>query len=319
MSGAALAPRHWAQMGESTFVLGIWLLYWIHRVLGRWPFRVVVMPVVFVYWLTRPSLRAASLGYLERLEQHTGALGHRPTARDGLRHIARFADTMLDKLLAVSGRYPFGTIRTEGREAFYAQAGSGRGGIIVTAHLGCLELCRVMADRRGEVKLNILVHTRHAERFNRILKRLSPDADVHLLEVTELGPGTAVDLEARVSAGEYVVIAGDRVPVHSTQAVTADFLGHPAPFPAGPWVLAALLRCPIFLLGCIREADGYTIRFEPLAQSVVLPRKTRMAALQGHVQAYADRVSALLVRSPYDWFNFFPFWEPVHALRDPGA
>jgi predicted LPLAT superfamily acyltransferase len=319
VSSAAAAPRHWAEMGESTFVLGIWVLYWIHRFLGRWPFRIVVMPVVFVYWLTRPSLRASSLEYLTRLEAHTGALGHPPRMGDGLRHIARFADTMLDKLLAVSGRYPFGTIRTEGREAFYAQARGRRGGIIVTAHLGCLELCRVMADRRGEVKLNILVHTRHAERFNRILKRLSPEADVHLLEVTELGPGTAVELEARVAAGEYVVIAGDRVPVNSTQAVTADFLGHPAPFPAGPWVLAALLRCPIFLLGCIREESGYTIRFEQLAASVVLPRKTRLEALRGHVQTYADRVAALLVRSPYDWFNFFPFWEPVDAVRNRSA
>lgn len=306
--------RHWAQMGETTFVGGIWLLYWIHRLFGRWPFRFFVMPVVFVHWLLRPVVREASLQYLGRLEAHSGAIGHAPTWRDSVRHVARFADTMLDKLLAVSGRYPFSNIRTEGRDAFYAQARSGRGGIIVTAHLGCLELCRVMASRRGEVKLNILVHTRHAAQFNRILQRLSPETDVHLLEVTDLGPSTAVELDRRVAAGEYVVIAGDRVPVHSTQTVTCDFLGHPAPFPVGPYVLAALLRCPIFLLGCFRERNGYTIHFEQLAERIELPRKTRVQALTTHAQHYADRVTALLVRSPYDWFNFFPFWDPVHVL-----
>lgn len=306
--------RHWAQMGETTFVGGIWLLYWIHRLFGRWPFRLLVTPVVFAHWLLRPVVRTSSLQYLDRLQAHTGALGHAPTWVDSLRHVARFADTMLDKLLAVSGRYPFANIRTEGRDAFYEEALRGRGGIIVTAHLGCLELCRVMASRRGQVKLNILVHTRHAAQFNRILQRLSPETDVQLLEVTELGPAAAVELNARVEAGEYVVIAGDRVPVQSSQTVTADFLGHPAPFPAGPYVLAALLRCPLHLLGCFREGPGYTIHFEQLAERVELPRKTRVQALTVYAQRYADAVSALLQRSPYDWFNFFPFWEPVHVV-----
>ncbi len=306
--------RHWAQMGETTFVGGIWLLYWVHRRFGRWPFRLVVMPVVFLHWLARPVVRRASLQYLQRLQTHTGALGREPTWRDSVRHVARFADTMLDKLLAVSGRYPYANVRTEGREAFYAQARSGRGGIIVTAHLGCLELCRVMASRRGEVKLNILVHTRHAAQFNRILQRLSPESDVQLMEVTDLGPSTAVELERRVAAGEYVVIAGDRVPVQSTQTVTCDFLGHPAAFPSGPYVLAALLRCPLFLLGCFHEGDGYTIHFEQLAEQIELPRRARVQVLTTHAQHYAARVTELLRRSPFDWFNFFPFWDPVHVL-----
>ena len=41
MDGARLqAPvRHWAQIGEETFVAGIWLLYAVFRVAGRLPFR----------------------------------------------------------------------------------------------------------------------------------------------------------------------------------------------------------------------------------------------------------------------------------------
>ena len=29
---------HWAHVGESTFVAGMWFLYQMHRFLGRWPF-----------------------------------------------------------------------------------------------------------------------------------------------------------------------------------------------------------------------------------------------------------------------------------------
>lgn len=311
-----MTARHWADMGESTSVAGIRLLYWVHRLFGRWPFRVCVFPVVFVHWLLHPSLRATSLQYLRRVEAATGAIGHEPGARDSLRHVSLFAEAMLDKLLAVSGRYRIAGVRTEGRDQLYGAAESGRGGLIVTAHLGCLEIGRAMAGDRGKVCLNILVHTRHARRFNRLLRRLDPDSDVNLIEVTGIGPETAVLLADKVAAGEYVVIAGDRVPVFASQTVDVEFLGHSAPFPSGPWVLASLLKCPVWFMGCIHEGGSYTIRFVHLTGQVVLARASRVEAITGLATRYAAEVTALLRRSPYDWFNFFPFWDQTHAQRD---
>lgn len=303
---------HWAGMGEHTFVFGIWLLYWVHRLCGRRLFRAAMYPVVLTHWLSRPALRAASRQYLTRLEAATGALGRAPNWRDSVRHVALFAETMLDKLLAVSGRYR-GRVESFGDDEVYQAALAGRGGVIVTAHLGCLELCRVLADRRPGFRLNVLVHTRHAERFNRLMRRLGGDDGVRLLEVTEINPATAVMLAERVAAGEYVAIAGDRVPVFASQTVDAEFLGHRAPFPVGPYVLASLLRCPLYLLGCIHQGEGYALHFERLAERVELPRGRREAAMAGYAQRFAVAVGGLLARSPYDWFNFFPFWDQPHV------
>ena len=93
------APRHWAQIGEETFVAGIWLLYAVFRVAGRLPFRLVLYPVVLWYWLFRPSARRASLEYLGHLQEATGALGRAPGRRESIRHFLSFADTILDKVL----------------------------------------------------------------------------------------------------------------------------------------------------------------------------------------------------------------------------
>ncbi len=311
------ATRHWADIGESTFVFGIWTLYSIYRLFGRWPFRICLYPVVFAHWLTRPLARAASLDYLRRLQAATGALRHPPGRRDSLRHIALFAETILDKLLAIGGRYRFDRVRVQGREPLAEQIARGEGGVIVTAHLGCLELCRVMAGRGNKPKVNILVHTRHAERFNRMLKRLNPDSDLRLMEVTEVTPATAVQLAERVDAGEFVVIAGDRVPVFAGQTVKVEFLGRVAPFPVGPYILAALLKRPLYLVGCIHEGLGYTICFERIAERVELPRGRREAALAEYAGRYVAALTRLLVRSPFDWFNFFPFWDQTNAPTPP--
>ncbi|MCD6076569.1 MAG: lipid biosynthesis acyltransferase [Ramlibacter sp.] len=303
------APLHWARIGESTCAAGIWFLYGVHAVVGRRVLRAVLWPVVLFYAATQPRARRASLDYLRRMQQAHGAIGAEPDARHWLRHLMSFAETLLDKLLATSGRYAFANVRLEGQEEVEALLAQGRGALLVTAHVGCLELCQALATRMPGLRLTVLVHTRHAQRFNAILRRLNPGQRVELLQVTDVNAATAVELERRVRDGEFVAIAGDRVPVDGGRTVTVPFLGAPAAFPVGAYVLASLLACPLLMLGCVREGAGHVVRFDMLAEQVQLPRAGREQALQHWGLLFAQRLEALLVRAPYDWFNFFQFWD----------
>jgi predicted LPLAT superfamily acyltransferase len=318
----AVAP-HWASLGEHTFVAGIKLLFWIYRVLGRLPFRLCLYPVVVYYWATRRDARHASLDYLRRLQAARGALGHSPTWRDTLRHFLAFAETILDKLLAMSGGIAESAARVEGEDGLRALNEQGRGAIIVTGHIGCMELSRVNAERHRGMRLNVLVHTRHAERFNRMLQRLHPNSDVRLIQVTEVNPATAIFLADKVAQGEFVAIAGDRVPVRQSMTVAADFLGESAQWPVGPYVLAALLKCPLYAMACVREVEeasgreGYVLRIRCLAEQVVLPRRARQEAMAAHAQQFAGWLEEVLARAPLAWFNFFPFWRQGAVLPSP--
>ncbi len=300
---------HWARIGESTFAAGVWFLYGVHAVAGRRLLRALLWPVVLFYACTQPRARRASLDYLRRMEAAHRVFGEPPGTRHWWRHLMAFAETLLDKLLAVSGRYRFQHVRLEGQEHVDRLLATGRGALLVTAHVGCLELCQALATRLPGLRLTVLVHTRHAQRFNAILRRLDPQSRVELLQVTEVTAATAVELERRIQAGGFVAIAGDRVPVASGRTADARFLGAMAPFPVGAYVLASLLACPLLMLGCIREGAGHTVRFEPMAERVVLPRAGRDQALAGWAADFAARLERLLVRAPYEWFNFYPFWE----------
>jgi predicted LPLAT superfamily acyltransferase len=287
----------------------MWCLYWINRLLGRWPFRVALAPVVLYFFFRQGGVRSASRAYLERLQATTQALGHDVTWRDTFRHITLFAETVLDKALAIGGRYQFEHLEFVGRDVMVQSFEAGRGGLLLTAHMGALEVVRANAQKKG-LKLNILVHTRHAERFNGMLRRLDPDSEVNLLQVSDFSPATAATLAERVDRGEFVVIAGDRVPVSvEGRVVWAPFLGKNAPFPIGPWVLAAALKCQVVFLTTLHHGDGYRVTFEKFRDRIDLPRKDREAALQAVVADYAQKLEALCRASPYDWFNFYPFWE----------
>ena len=307
MTSAARAT-HWAEMGESTFAVGLWILYGVHRLFGRFPLRLLLYPVVTYYWLTQPVARRASLDYLGRMQRAHGVLGATPGWRQSLRHFLSFAETIADKTLAFSGRYRFEDVRYVGREAVDEMIARGQGAILMTAHMGCLELCQAAADHQPGLKLTVLVHTRHAERFNRVLRRLNPHCSVKLLQVTDVDAATAVMLAERVAAGEFVAIAGDRVPVKPSKTTRARFLGQEATFPVGAYVLASLIKCPLLLLGCVREPQGHVVYFERLAERVDLPRGQRNEHIATLAAVFAQRLEALLVKAPYDWFNFFPFW-----------
>jgi predicted LPLAT superfamily acyltransferase len=310
---------HWAQIGESTFAAGIWFLYGVHAVAGRRVLRALLWPVVLFYSFTQPAARRASLDYLRRMQSAHGVIGAQPGTAHWLRHLMSFAETLLDKLLASAGRTRWDAIRVEGQAEIDTLLARGQGAVLVTAHVGCLELCQALAARLPNLQLTVLVHTRHAERFNRILRKLNPANPVRLLQVTEVTAATAVELDQRVKAGELVAIAGDRTPVGGGRSVQAPFLGAPAAFPVGAYVLASLLQCPLLMLGCVRERGGHVVRFELLAERIALQRSGRDAALAGWAALFAARLEALLVRAPYDWFNFFPFWAgdtpPAQATR----
>jgi predicted LPLAT superfamily acyltransferase len=312
--------RHWANINEATFAAGMRLLFWICRIFGRWPFRVVLYPVVLWYVLTQPRARRASAGYLERVSACDPASKVKPGFMAVLRHFAAFAESILDKMLLWGGLFNVDNTVLHGQERILDCMAQGRGGLMICAHLGNLELCRVLSKQQPGLKLTVLVHTKHARVFNQLLAQLDPDSELNLMQVTEMSPATAMLLNERIERGEFVVIAGDRIPVSPNPRVaTAPFLGHDAPFPVGPYILASILQCPVYMLFALRTAQSSELHFELLSESVKLPRKEREQVLAGLTAQYAARLQYFCLRAPMQWFNFYDFWqlpmEPSHASR----
>ena len=301
--------RHWAQIDEVGFIAGMRLLFWLGRVFGRWPFRVVLYPVLLWYVLAKPCARAASKDYLRRIAELDGSAGRVIGVMDVLQHFASFGESILDKLLLWCGLFDTSAVEIHGVEQIAAQIAGKRGGLIISSHLGNLELCRVMSKRQPGLKLTVLLHTKHATRFNQLLAQINPDSQLNIVQVTELTPHMAALLEEKIDHGEFVAIAGDRIPVAPQPRVAqARFLGARAPFPVGPYVMANLFQCPVYLLFSFSRGRRWEIYIELFRRSIALPRKDRSAALDALAGAYAARLETYCRQAPLQWFNFYEFW-----------
>jgi predicted LPLAT superfamily acyltransferase len=309
-----MKKNHWADLGESTFVAGIWFLYGVYCLFGRLPFRFFLYPVVSYYWLTRPVARRSSLEYLQRLQESRHVFGKPSGLWQGYKHFIQFGETLLDKLLAIGGNYPVENVCLSGHDIIWTDLEKRTGCLIITAHLGCLELMQCVSSLERKFKINILVHTAHATSFNRILDRINPHSGVNFLQVTAFNAPTAMMLADRIAAGEVIAIAGDRVPTSGDRIVRVPFLGKLAPFPAGPYLIASLLACPAYAMACMRKGTGYELQVEKLADAVATPRNKRNELIEQQAAKYAAWLEHRVAESPFDWFNFFPFWD--QAVRD---
>lgn len=303
---------HWSRTPERGSLLGMQIMLASYRLLGRRGFSLLLYPVIGYFWLTGRAQREASRAYLARLEAFAGAQGVALPAepRSSFRHFLRFGEAALDKLAGWRGDITEQQVELVGAEHYQAAINSGKGVLLLGSHLGDLELCRALGSRKQGLRINALVFTRHAARFNALLKQINPDSHLNLIQVQELGADTAILLKEKLEQGEWVVIVGDRTSVtREKRVIWADFLGAPAPFPLGPFVLSSVLGCPVYLMFGLKEQGRFRVHFEPFADGQPLPRQGRQQILASRVQAYADRLQHHCLRAPLDWFNFFDFWQ----------
>ncbi|MEZ8627339.1 glycosyltransferase [Vibrio splendidus] len=305
---------HWSRTQERGTVLGIKLLLAVYTLLGRGVFNLILRGVMRYYHLTGKRARNASEQYLFQLKAYSEQQNiELPAELTSYNHLLSFGHTMLDKLAAWKGDFSVDNLSIHGQEQFESMVANKQGVLILGSHLGNIELCRALGRRHSNIKINALVFTEHAERFNSVMKAVNPQSDLNLIQVTSMGPDTAILLQQKLEQGEWIVIVGDRTSTSKeSRSVWAEFLGKEAPFPQGPFMLASVLKAPVFLLFGLRDDSQskphFNVYFEHFSDKIELPRKTREQSLQQVVQKYADRLEHYTLKAPLQWYNFFNFW-----------
>jgi predicted LPLAT superfamily acyltransferase len=301
-------PAHWGNLAERGLLGGLRLTAFVYRRLGPRLSMGIVAPVVLYFYATDSERRRASLAFLRRALSMSGERRN-VGWWDGYRHFLAFAGRALDTLAGWLGCLPRDAVVARDTTALEEAMAQRRGALFLVSHHGNVDVSRALLDRDTRDRLVILVHTKHAEKYNQVLRELNPEAAMHTVQVTEVGPDTAIELQQRIERGDWLFIAGDRTPVGGGgRTSVVPFLGAPAEFPQGPYILASLLGCPVYLFFCARRGKRYELVVEHFAERIVLPRGRRQEAIAAHAARYAARLEARVMEDPYQWYNFFDFW-----------
>jgi predicted LPLAT superfamily acyltransferase len=217
---------YWPRLKERGTLWGMRFLLRVYLLFGRTVLQVFLYSVVTYYWLINHSGRRASQSYLSRVAKFS------PISKLGggllcsYRHFISFAIAIIDNLSAWAGALLLADVEYHGRDQLLAEIKKGCGVILLGSHLGNLEVCRVIAYLDQDIIINVLVHTKHAEKFNRLLNQYNDKSRLNLIQVTEITAATSILLSAKIDNGELIIIAADRTAVgHSQRVAKANFLG----------------------------------------------------------------------------------------------
>lgn len=272
---------------------------------GRGLARALLYPATLYYLFRRGDERRDSRAYLTRV------LGRPPRWRERFRHLLTFSQTILDRIFLLGdtelGRFD---VRVDGIERLDRQVDSGQGVLLFGSHLGSFEVLRVLSRRRPDVPLRVVLDRQHSAALTAVLDALNPEVAATVIDAGQDGPSIMFAIQEAIAEGAIVALLVDRTqpgePSHSV-----PFLGAPARFPAAPWLIASVLKAPIVLaFGLYRGGNRYDLSFEWFSDGLDLPRRARAQALPALIGRYAARLEDRARSAPYNWFNFYDFWEP---------
>lgn len=294
----AQAPD-WVRRPERSNTLALRAIVWIATAIGRPAARMLLYPICLYFLAFSPRARAASREYLARV------LGRPTRLHDVWLHYHCFAAVLLDRVFLLKGELSRFDMRVHGAEVFEEAMATGEGCVVLSAHLGNLEIARARARARG-LRVRMLMYEENARKIGAVLRGIDPRLHDDIIPLGRLD--AMLQVEAALARGEAVGMLADRT-LGEAGAAQCEFLGRSALFPAGPIRLGIVLKRPVLLVfGLYRGANRYDVYIERFAEPDATRSRARHAAVDDLLQRYASRLEHYCRLAPYNWFNFHDFW-----------
>ena len=305
-------PAHdWKARPEGGGLFALWLIRTIARRLGRRVARPLLWPITGYFLLKRGPERRASRAYLSRV------LGRRAGVLDGARHVHTFAATILDRVFLLGGDLGRFDVTINGVEDVHELLDRRNGVLLFGSHLGSFDVLRVLATRRPDYLIRVVLDKGQNPAMMKLLDALNPTIAANVIDAAQDGPSVVMAMKQSLDEGALVAMLVDRARPDEP-ALPAPFLGGVARFPTTPWLIAAALKVPVVLgFGLYRGGNRYDLCFEAFApEALEVPRGTRAQALALLIRRYASRLETMTRDAPYHWFNFYDFWADDQTPQD---
>ena len=276
--------------------------------------RIFSIPVGFFFWLVSVSQRKAIRTYLKKI---------RPNKKPyTLPLFLAFSITIIEKVESWAGKIRFGKIHFQQDDitTIWKELEQGKGALLICSHLGNMEMLRAIADY-GEIGVSrkvpviSIVDFAVTAGFNQMIEEANSSSMHNIISAYDIGPDTIVMLQEHVARGGIVVIAGDRSSADTPDRNYAiDFLGSPAQFPQGPFIMASLLDCPAYFVFAARRrplsvSAEYNMHIHKTGVEFSGTRGEKKIQIRQMAEEFVCWLEKYCNKYPLQWYNFYEYWE----------
>ena len=207
--------------------------------------------------------------------------------------------SLLDKFASMAGIKTNFTFECEGEYYLHDMAAAGRGGILISGHLGNWDIAGYMLKNVDTIT-NIVVYEGEARQIKQYMDKFAGTPPYNIISIKE-DMSHIFQIAAAVQRNEFICIHGDRF-TEGTKTLEATFLGEKALFPAGVFQIAHKLKTPYTFVYSLKEGKRhYHFSTEKPKISTVGPQEI--------LKEYISTLERKTKQYPTQWFNFYNFWE----------
>jgi predicted LPLAT superfamily acyltransferase len=220
-----------------------------------------------------------------------------------------FGQTLLDKVALMAGVKTKFTVDHEGGKNLDKMDEGGKGGILISAHIGNWEIAGQLLNRL-HTTFNILMYENEHENLKKYMDDVEKKKNVKIIAMREGDMGHIIELHNAFNRNELVVVHGDRFR-DNAPTLEATFLGKTAKFPAGPFIMAAKFGVPVSVVFAVKETSTHYHFFatDPIQVKRSRDPKQTELAVQELLHKYLEEVEKMVHRYPEQWFNYYAFWK----------
>jgi predicted LPLAT superfamily acyltransferase len=214
-----------------------------------------------------------------------------------------FGQTLIDKIVVMAGIPNKFTFQFEGEHHLRQLVAAGKGGILLSAHLGNWEVAGHLF-KRLETRINIVMFDGEHERIKKYLSGITGERNVNVIVIKD-DLSHIYAINDALSNNELVCMHADRF-MEGNKTVQARFLGEDALFPAGPFLLAATFKVPVSLVFAFKETSTH---YHLYATPPRAYHGRRQQGVQEAVNEFVEVLDEMVRKYPEQWFNYYDFWE----------
>ncbi len=211
-----------------------------------------------------------------------------------------FGQSILDKVGLIGGVKHNFTFDHSVSDILYKVPEQGKGALLISAHIGNYEIAGHFLTKL-DVPINVLMFDGEDNQIKEYLEEeVMQEKRFNTIYLKE-DRSHLFKMAAAMRNNEFICLHGDRfLDQHDT--LTTDFFGKEARFPKGPFELAQRFDIPYVFVYAVKTSK-YSYKFLTSNPKISSDKPEQI------LKEYVSNLEEVLKEYPYQWFNYYPFWD----------
>ncbi len=264
------------------------------------------------FWLKDATARRSSMDYFRHIMPDAR---RRTIFLCSYLNVYHYAVALIDASAVLTGHAGAFDMRFPQR-ARLAEAAAAPGGLLIlTAHVGAIE---ITAPRLATMVANRQIHFVMYQDMEDATEKFRSEnwaalGGIHI--INSIDPISAsLKIAHALLAGDVVGMRADRRV--SGRSIDVPILGHMAQLPQGPFMAAVATGATVVSAFTFRTGyRRYELTVSKPRQYIATDSSQRTEMMARACADFAADLSDAVRQHPLDWFNFYPFWQPVSTAQ----